>query len=94
VSKKTALPSSAVKGAQTPSKSAFFLQVGAFSQSFNAQQLHGRLANLVQHPVSIAEPSDAIYRVRIGPLANLEETRQLQGRLATLGIDAHPVVFD
>jgi rare lipoprotein A len=82
------------KVTQTSGESAFFLQVGAFSQSFNAEQLHGRLANLVEHPVHIAEPNDAIYRVRIGPLTNLEEIKQLQGRLATLGIDAHPVVFD
>lgn len=79
---------------QTSNESTFFLQVGAFAHSLNAEQLHGRLANLVDHPVHIAEPSDAIYRVRIGPLADLEETKQLQVQLAALGIDAHPVVFD
>jgi rare lipoprotein A len=84
----------AASGVQTANKADFFLQVGAFTQAFNAEQLHRRLANLVKHPVHIAEPSDALYRVKIGPLANLEETRQLQGRLANLGIDAHPVVFD
>lgn len=84
----------AANDTQAFDESIFFLQVGAFTQSFNAEQLHGRLANLVEHPIHIAEPSDAIYRVRIGPLSNIEEIRQLQGRLATLGIDAHPVVFD
>jgi rare lipoprotein A len=79
---------------QTSSKSTFFLQAGAFARSVNAEQLYGRLANLIEHPVHIAEPSDAIYRVRIGPLVDLEQTKQLQDRLAALGIDAHPVVFD
>lgn len=81
-------------GIPTTDNSTIFLQVGAFTQSFNAEQLHRRLADFVAHPIHIAEPSDAIYRVRIGPFTSLEETKQLQGQLASLGIDAHPVVFD
>lgn len=72
-----------------------FLQVGAFGDRANAQQLVDQLRDS-DFPNAIIR-SDAvrvppIFRVRLGPITNVTEYDQLVERVATLGIvDTHLV---
>jgi rare lipoprotein A len=93
------LPSSAPATATSPK---LYLQVGAFTQWDNAANLRNRLEREALRPISI-QPSQAakgngpeatrVYRVRVGPLTNVEEGDRLTERAAQLGVpDARIVV--
>ena len=79
-----------------------YLQVGAFTQWDNAANLRNRLEREALRPISIQPPQavkgnapDAtrVYRVRVGPLTNVEEGDRLTERAAQLGVpDARIVV--
>jgi rare lipoprotein A len=79
-----------------------YLQVGAFTQRDNADSLRDRLEREALRPIFVhSSPSGGnggadtapIYRVRIGPLASVEEGDRLTERAAQLGIrDARIVV--
>ena len=72
-----------------------FLQVGAFGDRANAQQLvdqlHGSdFPNAIIRSDAVRVPP--IFRVRLGPITNVTEYDQLVERVATLGIvDTHLV---
>lgn len=79
-----------------------YLQVGAFAQRDNAVSLRNRLEREALRPIFVqsaqaggnggTDPAP-IYRVRIGPLASVEEGDRLTERVAQLGIpDARIVV--
>jgi len=69
-----------------------YLQVGAFSTSTNAQQFKSKLQSQVGDEVFVTSDGK-LYRVRIGPLANVEEGDSLASHLLNLGFnDAHLVV--
>ncbi len=79
-----------------------YLQVGAFSLQENAVSLRNRLEREALRPIFVQSSPAAgnngaddtpMYRVRIGPLANVEEGDRLAERAAQLGIrDARIVV--
>jgi rare lipoprotein A len=79
-----------------------YLQVGAFTQRDNADSLRDRLEREALRPIFVhSSPSGGnsgsdtapIYRVRIGPLASVEEGDRLTQRVVQLGIsDARIVV--
>ena len=79
-----------------------YLQVGAFAQRDNAVSLRNRLEREALRPIFVQSAqsngnggADAapIYRVRIGPLASVEEGDRLTERVVQLGIpDARIVV--
>lgn len=85
-----------------PATPKLYLQVGAFTQWDNAMHLRDRLERAALRPIFIQaspaltghDPDTArIYRVRIGPLTNVEEGDRLTERAARLGIpDARIVV--
>jgi rare lipoprotein A len=66
-----------------------YLQVGAFGDRLNAQQLEQKLINngivnvLIRYDAS-SEP--ALYRVRLGPIADVDEYDALVARMAGLNI--------
>lgn len=65
-----------------------FLQVGAFSQAINAGELRNRLESAGLKPVMVAAASagdSVLYRVRIGPIANVAESDRVAGQLRVLG---------
>ena len=63
-----------------------FLQLGAFSSEKNAQSLADRIRTVVGHDHGIAVLSRSnIYKLRLGPLANLEDGKKLKGLLETKG---------
>jgi len=68
-----------------------YLQVGAFSDRLNAEQMLSRLIDLTGKNVLI-NSQQQIYRVRIGPLATEQAARQLATQLSPHGIDSAHVV--
>ena len=73
-----------------------YLQVGAFSTPTLAEQLKAQLQQKIGDTVLIVplkKPEGSLYRVRVGPLANVEYGDGLAQRLVDLGFyDAHIVV--
>lgn len=67
-----------------------YLQVGAFTQWDNAIALRDRLEREAFRPIfvqsTLAEAETRVYRVRIGPVASVEEGDRLTERLAQQGV--------
>ena len=75
----------------------FFIQVGSFGEQSNAENLKARLAPLGENLVSINESlisGNTFYRVRIGPLTNIEQADEVVNSLASLGITEHQIVLN
>jgi rare lipoprotein A len=70
-----------------------YLQAGAFSQIANATQLAERLRNAGIGKVLVREPdaSVALYRVRVGPIADVAAFDILAAQVARLGIETRLV---
>jgi rare lipoprotein A len=89
----TELPVVAVTDGAGEDSQLVWLQVGAFSESANAERLRTRLAaqgirGVVVRPE--ARGRNTIYRVRIGPLAEVNEVEEMLARVRALDIqDAH-----
>jgi rare lipoprotein A len=74
-----------------------FLQVGAFVSRANAEQLLGQLLNAAVNNVRISQLSSdeqILYRVRIGPIASVEEADRLAENLERIGINTGRIVID
>lgn len=73
-----------------------FLQVGAFISEQNAEKLKRRLTRMIKpsqvHTNFAAEKN--VYRVRIGPLASVEEADELSSQLSNKGIPSTQIVID
>ena len=82
----------------TEHKPTLYLQVGAFLSRGNAERLKTRLSSTeLPGTLQISEglsQQKAIYRVRIGPLANVEAADRLTQFLADQGIESPRVVID
>ena len=107
--KAEALPPSQAKAEALPPTQAkagvpkLYLQVGAFTQRENAVQLRDRLEHEALRPVFVqsaqtrnggAPGATPIYRVRIGPLTNVEESDRLTQRAARLGVTNVMIVVE
>jgi len=74
-----------------------FIQVGAFSSPDNAQRLRTKVAKDLQRSVRVDTDQingKAFHRVRVGPLASVDEADLLVARLETLGLEQARVVVD
>lgn len=71
-----------------------YLQVGAFTQRGNAEDLRNRLAKALRYGVRINPGKNNLHTVRVGPLNDPVEASRLKGRLAGLGISTPHVVFE
>jgi rare lipoprotein A len=73
----------------------FYIQVGAFSELLNAENLRARLGPISNNNlITISQAAVAgkvLYRVRIGPLASVENADQIVHQLSEMGIDHHIV---
>ncbi len=92
-------PTSIVSEVKYPEPDALvglYLQVGAFSTSSRAEQIKKQLQQAIGDAVLIVpltKPEGNLYRVRVGPLANVEYGDTLASRLVDLGYnDVHIVV--
>ncbi len=91
-----ATPSEPVTSAANNGYVGLYLQVGAFSTSTSAEQLKAKLQRQIGDAILIAplkKPEGNLYRVRVGPLSNVEYGDSLARQLVDLGYyDAHIVV--
>ena len=80
----------------TPLK--LYLQLGAFISRNNAERLHQQLAQTQIPQVHIHESrridNNTVYRVRIGPLANVKAADELAQHVAQLGLGSPQIVND
>lgn len=73
-----------------------YLQVGAFSERDNAEQLRNRLIATF-HSVHISRGTSGhgpVYRVRIGPVHSAEDLAQKANALRSIGMHYDPVTID
>jgi rare lipoprotein A len=81
---------------QTPALAAapLYLQAGAFGQAANARQLADRLRRDGFENIAVIDPAagSPLYRVRLGPIADVASFDRLTARLGQLGIEAR--LFD
>ncbi len=75
-----------------------YLQVGAFVSRSNAEQLKTKLAADNLPPVVIQQGTGQnnvqLYRVRLGPIASVDEADRLAARISALGLGTPHVVID
>lgn len=74
-----------------------YLQVGAFISRDNAERLHSKLLNaaLANSLISpVQHNGNTVYRVRLGPILDVEIADQLVSKLTALGIHDSRVVTD
>jgi rare lipoprotein A len=74
-----------------------YLQVGAFQNRQNAERLRSRLEDLVISDIGIKdgyEKQKLIYRVRIGPLASVDEADRMADKLITHGFNDSRIIID
>jgi rare lipoprotein A len=71
-----------------------YLQVGAFAQRGNAEELRNRLVKALRYSVRIDPGRNNLHTVRVGPLNDPVEASRLKVRLASFGISTPHVVFE
>lgn len=84
----------AVQNAHEPS---LYLQVGAFASRENAERLRQRLAVNFASVTKIVQATlnqAAVYRVRLGPLKDVDEADRIAASIMRLGLEAPHVVID
>jgi rare lipoprotein A len=75
----------------------FYIQIGAFSQRINAQKLLDRLGpvgGMLAHVSEALVDGRTLYRVRVGPLQDVEAADRIVASLEQLGIVDHHIVTD
>ncbi len=73
-----------------------YLQAGAFVSRNNAQQLQQKLQTILQlqNIRAVYNADKRLYRVRIGPLANVDEADQLAEQISRRGLAQPHIVID
>ncbi|MDH5300785.1 MAG: septal ring lytic transglycosylase RlpA family protein [Gammaproteobacteria bacterium] len=74
-----------------------YLQVGAFDQFENAEQMRQKLLDAkISSGIKIApkNTSNSLYRVQLGPFTNREQAMEFRAQLARYGVDSAHVVSD
>lgn len=87
----------ATRQASAGEPATLFLQVGAFSNRDNAKRLEQRLQSSGLGEIHILEASNTsgpLYRVRIGPLATVDDADRVSNSLVSLGISDTRVIID
>ncbi len=87
-------PVAAIPAKKTAVK--LYLQIGAFAQRRNALDLQRRLRALSPekiHIISAAAPSGSLFRVHMGPFANVREVDRITHQIATMGLGIPHVVI-
>jgi rare lipoprotein A len=77
-------------GAGAAPASALFIQAGTFGEAPNAQRLADKLRNAGYTQVTVrtdSQGSRALHRVRIGPLASVDEFDRVMAHLKSLGVN-------
>lgn len=75
----------------------FYIQVGAFSELDNAERLRLKLDNIENKFARIYQTvvdNNTLYRVRIGPLADVDTADRIVARLPDYGLSGHHIVVE
>jgi len=78
-------------------KPGLYIQVGSFSNRFNADRLATRLANSLDRTIRVKQSynnDNEIFRVQVGPLVSVAQADTLSEQLAQLGISGLHVIID
>ncbi len=82
--------SAASAASKNEEKWSYYLQAGAFRNTIDAENMRARLA-LLGYEAGISEmlsQSGTLYRVRMGPFAQVETMNRLRSKLKESGVDA------
>lgn len=87
---KEGAPKAEAKPEGTDDKWSYYLQAGAFRESTDAENIRAKLALLgVEAKVSERQSETGmLYRVRVGPFAELDAMNRVRGKLSDNGVDA------
>ena len=91
-----AAPPPLVAGA-APAKPGIFLQVGAFSDNANAERVAQQLRAANLAPVQVVDAQingRSVRRVRLGPIADVDQADQITTRIETMGLPRPQVAVD
>lgn len=83
----------ATRGTPQPTGQQLFLQVGAFGERANAEQLRHRLDENLPYNIGVVSDA-ALHRVKIGPLGPDVDLGLLNHQLAALGLQTIQVVLE
>ncbi len=75
----------------------FYIQVGSFSNLLNAERMKDKLGPIGEHLVKISQAvisGNTLYRVRIGPLTNIDMADEIVASLASFGVSEHRIVIN
>ena len=75
----------------------FYIQVGAFSELMNAENLRVKLASIGNSLIKINQAvvdNKLLYRVRIGPFISIDYADQIVNQLNQLGVTDYHIVVD
>ncbi len=88
-------PRTIAVGDAAPRSPVIYIQVGAFAQRHNAESMRHRLRNHAHHPVVMQHARMQrrdIYRVRVGPIASVEEADEVAERMQRQGYNPRLIV--
>jgi rare lipoprotein A len=89
------LPAPQVASVQKVRPSNIYIQAGAFSVAENAERLRSRLGQITKTDISPAVVGGrTFYRVRIGPIATVDQADQLLGQVVVAGAGDAKIVVD
>jgi rare lipoprotein A len=89
------LPAPQVASVQKVRPSNIYIQAGAFSVAENAERLRSRLGQITKTDISPAFVGGrTFYRVRIGPIATVDQADQLLGQVVGAGAGDAKIVVD
>ncbi len=90
-------PSKPRQSATGGKKPGLYLQVGAFSNRYNADRLANRLANALNRSIRVKRShggDNEVFRVQVGPLVSVAQADTLSEKLAQQGITGLHVIID
>ncbi len=89
------LPAARVASVQKVRPTSIFIQAGAFSVAENAERLRTRLGQVTKADISPTVVSGrTFYRVRIGPIATVDQADQLLSRVVGAGASGAKIIVD
>jgi rare lipoprotein A len=80
----------------TIDKTGFYIQVGSFGQLANAEKLQKKLNPLGEGLLNISQATvanETLYRVRIGPITDIDHSDSIISKLENYGVSEHRIVI-
>ncbi len=89
------VPDGTVTTVPVPSSTRLWVQVGAFETRSNADRLVARLRTVGNANIStVSQNGKSLYRVRFGPLANVDDADAMLNKVITQGENGAKIVVD